>query len=177
MTDADDHFGRHPKRWTITVVNWTLENPDHTARIALGLEIEDPAKEIESTHTLESAEAPDLEAAIAKAHELLDRHKEHVGEFALEVYISPPLVPHPEQARLGVRDFKLTPEARQQARAIGLRGRDIEQRISRLARHAVRYEHKHGTHRFGGILLRLEGDTVTWVGLAVPPRRRRRKAK
>jgi hypothetical protein len=175
MTDDDDHFGRHPKLWTITAVNWVLENPDYGTRIAMGLEIEDPAKEIESTHTLESAQAPDLEAALALAHQLLDKHIESAGEFALEVYVSPPLVPHPEQARLGIKDFKLTAEARQQARAIGLRARGLEARIARLARHAVPYEHKVANQRFGGILMRIEDDAVTWIGLAVPPRRRRRK--
>jgi hypothetical protein len=177
MSRRNDHFGRHPKLWAIDVVHWVLENPEYKAEIAFGMEIADPAKEIESTRTIESAEAPDLEGALALAHQLLDKHIENAGEFALEVYVSPPVPPHPEQERLGVKDYKLTPQARQQARAIGLRGRDIEARISRLARHAAPFDHKVANLRFRGIIMRVEADTVSWIDLAVPPRRRGRKRK
>ena len=174
-TDDTDNFGRHPTLWSISAVHWVLENPDYKARLALGVEIEDPAKEIETTEHLENVTAPDLDAAIAAAHQLLEKHKEHAGEFAFEIYVSPPVPPHPEQERLGVKDYKLAPEARKQARAIGLRGRDIEARVARMVRHAAPFDHKVANLRFRGIILRVEDDTVTWVGLAVPPRRRRLK--
>jgi hypothetical protein len=132
MTTAQelDGFGRHPKLWTITAVHWVVENPDFGDRVRFGLEIPDPAKEIEMTEELGSVEAPDLEQAIAAAHRLLDKHADQAGEFALEIYVTPPQLPHREQERLGIKDYKLTPAARKRARAIGLRGRDLEARVA-----------------------------------------------
>jgi hypothetical protein len=172
-----DDFGRHPTLWTISAVTWVLENPDFSSRISLGFKIEDPAKEVEMTHTLETLEAPDLDHALNAAHALLDKHAGRVGEYGLEVWVHAPQLPHAEQERLGIRDYKLTPEALKQARAIGLRGRDLEGRIARLARHSVPFEHRIANRRFRGILMRLEHDVISWLDLAVPPRRRRRKAK
>jgi hypothetical protein len=173
-----DDFGRHPTLWTISAINWKLENPDFSSRISLGFTIEDPAKEVEMTHTLETVEAPDLDGAISAAHALLDKHAEQAGEYGLELWLhAPQLLPHPEQERLSIRDYKLTAEARKQARSIGLRGRDLEARVARMVRHAVPFEHHTGNQRYRGILLRVEDDVVSWLGLAVPPRRRRRKAK
>jgi hypothetical protein len=168
-----DNFGRHPKLWTISAMHWVLENPDYRYEILLGRPIAEPAEEIDTTRELESIEAPDLEQAIAAAHQLLDRHAPHIGEFGLEIYVTAPQLPHGDQERLGIRDYKLSAEARKQARAIGLRGRDLESRVARLVRHAVPFEHKIANLRFRGIVMRVEGDTVTWIGLAIPPRRRK----
>jgi hypothetical protein len=169
-----DDFGRHPKLWTVSAVNWVLENPDYRYQLLIGSEIEDPAKEMQTTRELESVEAPDLHHAIAAAHELLDRHAHEVGDYALEIYVTAPQLPHADQERLGVRHYKLSAEARKQARAIGLRGRDLEARVARMVRHAVPFEHKVANLRFRGIIMRVEDDTVTWVGLLIPPRRRRK---
>ena len=50
-----------------------------------------------------------------------------------------------------------------------------------MVRHAVAFQHKIANVRYRGIIMRVEDDTVTWIGLAVPPRRagrpRKRKAK
>lgn len=174
--ELDDH-GRHPTMWTISAVTWVLENPDYTAERILGRKIEDPAKEVETSRTLELVEAHDLDHAIAAAHELLDKYAERVGEYALEIWVNPPQLPHAEQGRLGVTDYKLSAEARKQARAIGLRGRDLEARLARMVRHSVPFEHRAGNRRFRGIVFNVQDDVVSWVGLAVPPRRRRRKSK
>jgi hypothetical protein len=171
-----DHFGCHSKMWTVTAFNWTLENPDYRYKILVGSKIEEPAKEVESTQELESIQAPDLDGAIAAAHRLLDKHAERVGEFALEIHLVSPQLPHPDQERLGIRDYKLTPEARKQARAIGLRG-ELEQRVGRMVRHAAPYEHKVANLRYRGIIMKVEDDTVSWIDLVVRPRRRRRKTK
>ena len=61
------------------------------------------------TRTLETVEAPDLDHAFAAAHELLDKYSERVGEHALEIWVHPPQLPHPEQGRLGIREYKLSP--------------------------------------------------------------------
>jgi hypothetical protein len=176
MTSSQEHddFGRHPKLWTVTAVNWVLENPDYSYKILLGSPIKDPAQEIDMTSELESVEAPDLEHAIAVAHQLLDKHAHDIGEFGLEIYLTAPQLPHGDQKRLGIRDYKLSAEARKQARSIGLRGRDLEARVARMVRHAVPFEHKVASRRYRGIIMRVEDDVVTWVGLAIPPRRRRK---
>jgi hypothetical protein len=178
MTKPSEHdnFGRHPTMWTVTAFNWVLENPDFRYKMLLGAKIEEPAKEVDISRELESVEAPDLEGAITAAHRLLDSHAGHVGEFALEIHIVSPQLPHADQERLGIRDYKLTPEARKQARALRLRG-ELEGRVGRMVRHAVPYEHKVANLRYRGILMRVEGDTVTWIDLVVRPRRRRRKTR
>jgi hypothetical protein len=179
MTDADDYddFGRHPKLWAISAVNWVLENPDYRYEILLRKKIENPAEQIETTQILETVEAADLDQAIAAAHALLDKHAEQVGEYGLEIWLSCPQLPHADQERLGIRHYKLSPEARKQARAIRIRGRDLEMRIARMVRRAAPFEHRTANLRFGGIIMRVEDDTVTWIGLAVPPRRRKRSTR
>ena len=174
--ELDDH-GRHPTLWTISVIHWILENPDFSSRISLGFKIENPAKEVEMTRTLETVEAPDLDHALVAAHRMIDKYSERVGEYALEIWVHRPQLPHPEQGRLGVRDYKLTSEALKQARATGLRGRDLEARVARMVRHAAPFEHPTANLRFRGIIMRVEDDLVTSIELAVPPRRRRRKAR
>ena len=129
------------------------------------------------TRTLETVEAPDLDQAIAAAHALLDKHAEQAGEYGLEIWLHPPQLPHPEQERLGIRHYKLSPEARKQARAVGMRGRDLEMRIARMVRHAAPFEHRTANLRFRGIIMRVEDDTVTWIGLASPPRRGKRSTR
>jgi hypothetical protein len=158
-------------------VTWTLDNPDYTYERILGQKIKDPAKEETMTNYLETVEVPDFERAVAAGHELLAKHAHETGEFGLEIYLTPPQLPHADQERLGIRDYKLTPEARKQARAIGIRGRDLEARVASMVRHAVPFEHHAANLRFRGIIMRVEDDVVSWVGLAVPPRRRRRKSK
>jgi hypothetical protein len=174
--ELDDH-GRHPTLWTVSAITWALENPNYQAEIMLGRKIEDAAKEVTMTRELEGVEVPDLDHAIAAAHELLDKHRDQVGEYGLELWINPPQLPHADQERLGIKDYKLTPEARKQARAIGIRGRDLEARLASMVRHAGPFEHRTANLRFRGIIFRVEDNVITWLDLTVPPRRRRRKAK
>jgi hypothetical protein len=158
-----------------------FENPNYRYELVGGLEIKDPAWEGDSTKGLEDLEVPDLEAAVAAGHALLDKHAREAADLGLEIYIMPPKLPYPGQEELGVRHYKLAAEARKQARAIGIRGGDLEARIARMVRHAAPFDHRTANVRYRGIAMRVEDDTVTWIGLAVPPRRagrpRTRKAK
>ena len=176
MTEAQEHdeHGRDPKLWSVWIVNWVLENPDLQYKILLGKPIKDPAAEVLVTKELGEAKAPDLDSAIAVAHELLNKHVNEIGEFGIEIYLTPPQPPHPDEGRLGIRHYKVSPEARKQARALRLRG-NLEARLSRLVRHGVPFEHKIANVRFRGIIMRVEDEVITWVGLAIPPRRRRRR--
>jgi hypothetical protein len=158
-------------------VNWVLKNPDYRYVIFLRRKIENPAEQIDTTQILETVEAPDLDQAIAAAHALLDKYAEQAGEYGLEIWLQCPQLPHPDQERLGIWHYKLSPEARKQARAIRMRGRDIEMRIAAMVRHAAPFEHRTANLRFGGIIMRVQDDTVTWIGLAVPRRRRKRSTR
>jgi hypothetical protein len=172
-SNEDDAFGRHPTLWTGTAVKWVLENPDYRYRMLLGSPIKNPAEEIDMTSERKSVEAPDLEQAAA-AHALLDRHAREAGDLGVEIYLMSPILPSPEQEALGVRHYKLTAEAYKQARAARIRGPNLKARVARMLRHAVPFDHKITNLRFRGIIMLVEDDAVTWVGLAVPLRRRRK---
>jgi hypothetical protein len=166
-------FSCHPKLWTDTAVKWELENLTRY-EILLRSRVKSPAQEQEITSELETVEAPDLEQAVAAAHALLDKHAHEAGDLGVEIYLLPPEQPYADQERLGVRHYKLSANARKQARAIGIRGGDLEVRIARMVRHAGPFQHKIANLMFQGILMRVEDDTVTWIGTAIPPRRRKR---
>ena len=188
-----DEFVRNPKLWYASAMKWRLQNPDYSYEILAGIEIEDPAREVEMGEEIDYSEAPDLAGAVAAAHALLDKHAREAGDLGIEISVTPPRHPYPEQEQLGVRHYKLSAEARKQARALGIRasdlqlwavgipGGDLRARVSRMVRHAVPFDHKIANVRYRGIIMRVEDDTVTWIGLAVPPRRpgrpRTRKAK
>ena len=154
-------------------MKWVLENPDYRYELLLGEPIKDPAAEVATTKHIEEVKVQSLDRAIAAAHEFLDKHAHQAGEFGFEIYVTPPQPPHPDEERLGIRRYKISPEARKQARALRLRG-NLEARLSRLVRHAVPFEHRIANCRFRGIAMKVEENLITWVGLAVPPRRRRR---
>jgi hypothetical protein len=182
---------RNPKLWCASAMKWVLQNPDYRYQILTGIEIEDPAREVGMGEGIDHTEAPDLAGAVAAAHALLDKHAREAGDLGLEISITPPRHPYPEQEQLGVRHYKLSAEARKHARALGIRASDLEPwpdgtpggdlraRISRMVRHAVPFDHKIANLRYRGVIMRVEDDTVTWIGLAVPPRRpgRPRKTK
>ena len=166
-----EEFGRDPTKWEVCAIKWIFENPDFRDELEGGIEIKDPAQEHHQSKSLGSAHVRDLEAAIAAAHMLLDQHAHEGGDIGFEIWIEPPKHPYPGQEALGIRHYKLATEAGDQARAIGIHGGDLEARIARMVRHAVPFDHKIANVRYRGIIMRVEDDTVTWIGLAVPPRR------
>jgi hypothetical protein len=176
MTETQewDEHGRHLTFWSVSAATWVLENPGYAYELMLRAPIKDPAAEVATTRNIKEVQVQGLDHAIAAAHELLDKHANQVGEFGLELYLIPPQPPHPDEERLGIRHHKVSAEARKQARALRLRG-NLELRLSRLVRYAVPFEHKIANLRFRGIALRVEDDTISWVGLVIPPRRRRRR--
>jgi hypothetical protein len=174
-----EEFGRNPRLWSVSAIKWVFENPDYRFELVSGIAIKDPAWEGDSTKVIENIEVPDFEAAVAAGHALLDKYAREAGDLGLEISLMPPKLPYPGQETLGAPHYKLAAEARKQARAIGIRGGDLEARIARMVRHAAPFEHKTANIRYRGVALRVEERVVTWVGLAVPPRRagRPRKAK
>jgi len=172
-----NEFGRDPEKWEVCAIKWIFENPDFHYEIVTGIEIKDPAQELETSEALDRVEAPDLEAAVAAAHAMLDQHARKGGDIGFEIWIAPPKHPYPGQEELGVPHYKLAAQARKQARAIGIRDGDLEARIARMVRHAIPFSHGVANFRYRGIILRVEDDVVRWIGLAVPPRRPGRPRK
>lgn len=60
------------------------------------------------------------------------------------------------------RDYKATPEAIEQARAIGLYG-DTGKRLLRAAKRSARFTSELGNRRFLDFVLTVEGDQVVWI--------------
>lgn len=145
-----DRPNSDPVCWTILVMKWGRAVGE--LERAMGDEIE-------------RIEVADRELAVAIAHHLLDKHAhEAFGETGLEVHIAPPKQPSSEEPS-GFRKYKVTPEARKQAQALGIRG-DVEARVARMARMAARFTHPEANWRFQRFIMRIEHGTVTWIGLA-----------
>jgi hypothetical protein len=151
MTQSPKHDrpGGNPTLWTVAALRWALQSPEH--ELAIGQEIE-------------TVEAPDRELAVAIAHHLLDKHAhEAFGETGLEIHIVPPAqMPSDEPSRF--RQYKVSAEARRQARTLGIRG-DVETRVARMARLAARFTHPMANVRYQRFIMRVEGDTITWIGI------------
>jgi hypothetical protein len=140
----------HPTHWAVTALRWTLESRDH--ELAIGQEID----------TLHVA---DRELAVAVAHHLLDKHAhEAFGQTGLEIHIMPPAQLPSDKERSGFRNYKVSAEARRQARTLGIRG-DVEARVTRMARRAARFTHPVANLRYERFIMRVEGDTITWIGI------------
>jgi hypothetical protein len=140
----------HPTRWTVAALRWSIESPKH--ELSIGQEIE----------TLEVA---DRELAVAIAHHLLDKHAhEAFGQTGLEIHIMPPAQLPSDKERAGFRTYKVSAEAYRQARTLGIRG-DVEARVMRMARRAARFTHPVANLRYERFIMRVEGDTITWIGI------------
>jgi hypothetical protein len=84
--------------------------------------------------------------------------------MSLEIHVVPP-----EQLPFGkdpsdFRHYKVSAEARKQAQALGIRG-DAEAKVARMARDAAPFTHPTANRRFQRFILRVEQDTVTWIGI------------
>jgi hypothetical protein len=153
-----DRPSGNPKLWTVAARRWTLESPEQ--ELAIGQEIE-------------TVEAPDRELAVAIAHHLLDKHAhEAVSKMSLEIHVVPPEQAPKEPS--GFRQYKVSPEAPEQAQRLGIRG-DVEAKVARMARHAAPFTHPNANRRFERFIMRVDEDTVTWIGIndAASARRKR----
>jgi hypothetical protein len=140
----------HPTYWTVAALRWAIKSPKH--ELAIGQEIE----------TLEVA---NRELAVAIAHHLLDKHAhEAFGQTGLEIHILAPAQLPSDKERAGFRNYKVSAEAYRQARTLGVRG-DVEARVARMARRAARFTHPIANLRFERFIMRVEGDTITWIGI------------
>jgi hypothetical protein len=121
--------------------------------------------------TLDLVYVQDRASAIAAALQILDqRATEPAGRQSLKIHIYPP-----EQDLDNESVYQVTLKALEQARALGIEA-DIEGQLQRMACDATACSDKRATVRLGRFIMRLEGNTVTWIGV-VNPRRGRRKKK
>jgi hypothetical protein len=144
----------NPTQWIVAALRWGVENSEQ--EVAMGKEIE-------------AVEVYDRELAVAIAHHLLDKHAhEAIGRTSLEIHVTPPEQPSPDGEPSGFRDYAVSAEARKQAQTLGIRG-DAEARVARMARRAAPFTHRTANRRFGRFLLRIEDQTVVWVGVLDTP--------
>jgi hypothetical protein len=60
------------------------------------------------------------------------------------------------------REYKATPDAIRQGRAIGL-FEDTAKRLSGAARRSAQFTSEYGNRRFGDFVLTVENDQIVWV--------------
>jgi hypothetical protein len=106
----------------------------------------------------------EVDHAIAVARHFLDRFAEEAaGRMSLEIHIYPP-----EKDIEDERAYRVSEEVLEQARKLGVEG-DVEQQVRRMARDATPYTHPKAGLRHGRFALKIEGNTVTWIGLVDEP--------
>ena len=153
------------RRWTTDVVLWDSDTRQSLYYRVLGKRTERPQLTALG-EIIATAQVADREAAVTAAHRFLDEfaHQAH-GAMSIAIEIAAPeqAVEDERQARL--RSYKVTPEAIEQAKALGMRG-DVEWELKGIAFHSEPYTHPRANRRYGNLIIRLEGLTVTWVGCA-----------
>ena len=155
---------RHPTQWTVEALRWEFrEHRSEYERLLAKKGEKGPG--VQLGERIERVEVPDRPFAIAIAHHLLERHAEEAaGRMSLEVHVHPP-----EQDVEDETAYKVSEEILEQARKLGIEG-DVEQQVRRMARDGTPYTHPKANLRHGRFILKVEGNDVTWIGLADPPR-------
>src|SRR3954470_17815945 len=142
--------GRHRDLWRVEANRWFYsEFATAYARLLASRYERGPG--IEQGEELEAAEVPDRAAAIALAHQYLDRHAEEaVGRTSLEVHIRPPAneLRHAEL-------YEVPAEVVAQARRLGLKG-NVAAQIKRMVGEADLGIDERGNLKTHQYLLRIE---------------------
>ena len=153
------------RHWTTDALLWHRDLPQSRYARLLARKTERPNVPALG-EIIETAQVTDRQAAIAAGHLLLDQFAHEVrGAVSLEIHISAPeqAVEDEQQARM--RSYRVSPQAMEQAKALGLRG-DIEGYLQGIAFYSEPYAHPRANRRWGNFIIRLENLTVTWVGFA-----------
>jgi hypothetical protein len=153
----------------VEVVRWEFRKHE-TEQERLLAEKGEEGPGVQLGQRIAGADVEDREFAIAIAHHFLDRYSEEAaGRMSLEIHIHPP-----EKDVEDEDAYKVRGEVVEQARKLGLEG-DVEQQIKRMARDATPYyAHRRANRRHGRFILKVEGNEVTWIGMAESPRRPRK---
>ena len=155
---------RHPTQWTVEALRWEFrEHGSEYQRLLARKGEKGPG--VQLGERIERVEIPDRPFAIAIAHHLLDRHaQEASGRMSLEVHVHPP-----EQDVEDANAYRVPQEVLEQAQKLGVEG-DVEQEVKRMARDGTPFTGPKANLRHGRFALMIEGNDVTWIGLADPPR-------
>jgi hypothetical protein len=157
---------RHPTLWTVEVLRWEFRKHE-TEHERLAAEQGEEGPGVQLGQRIAGADVEDRELALAIAHHFLDRFAEEAaGRMSLEVHLHPPLRDVEDE-----NAYKVTDEVLEQARKLGVEG-NVEQQVTRMARKGTHdYTHREANLRHGQFILKVEGNDVTWIGLADSPRR------
>jgi hypothetical protein len=150
------------RRWTTDVVLWDSDIPQSRYGRLLARKTERPDVTALG-EIIATVQVPDRKAAIAAGHRFLEEfaHEAH-GARSIEVHISAPEQTVEEEREAWLRSYKVTPEAMEHAKALGIRG-DVERYLQSIAFHSEGYDHPRANRRYGNVLIRLEGLIVSWV--------------
>jgi hypothetical protein len=153
------------RRWTTDVGRWHRDLPQSRYSRLLARKTERPDVPALG-EIIATAQLPDREAAVAAGHRFLDEFVGEVhGAMSIAIEISAPEQAVEEEREARLRSYEVTPEAMEQAKALGLSG-DIERRLQNVALYSQPFAHPRANRRYGDLIIRLEKLTVTWVGLA-----------
>lgn len=161
------------RRWTTDVVVWNRDLPQSRYGRLLARKTERPDLPALG-EIVDTAQVIDRQAAIAAGHRLLDRFAHEVrGAVSMEIHISGPEQAIEDEWEAWLRSIKVTPEAIEQAKALGMRG-DVECRLRSMAYYSEPYAHTRANRRYENFALKIEVADVVWLGLVDPARRPRK---
>jgi hypothetical protein len=153
------------RRWTADAVVWDSDTRQSLHDRVLGKRTERP-KLSAVGEIIATVQVPDREAAVAAARRFLDEFAGEVrGAKSIAIEISAPEQAVEEERHARLRSYRVSPEAMDRAKALGLRG-DVEGHLQGIAFYSEPYVHPHANRRWGRFIIRLENLTVTWVGFA-----------
>jgi hypothetical protein len=153
------------RHWTTDALLWHRDLPQSRYDRLLARKTERP-KVPALGEIIETAQVTDRQAAIAAGHLLLDQFAHEVrGAVSIEIHISGPEQAIEDEWEARLRSIKVTPEAVEQAKALGMRG-NVESQLRIMALNSQPYPHPRANRREGPFILHLEGQVVRWVGFA-----------
>jgi hypothetical protein len=151
--------------WTADVTSWDSDTRRSLYYRVLGKRTERPQLTALG-EIIATVQVLDREAAVAAGHKFLDEFAGEVrGAKSIAIEINAPEQAVEEERQARLRSFRVSPEAMEQAKALGLSG-DIEAHLQGVAFYSEPYAHPRANRRYGNFIIRLEGLTVMWVAFA-----------
>jgi hypothetical protein len=154
---------RHPTLWTVEAVRWEFrEHETEYDRLLAKKREKGPG--VQLGQQIAAVDVEDRELAIVIARHFLSRFAEEAaGRMSLEIHVYPPEKDVEDESAYRVRD-----EVLEQGRKLGIES-DVEQQIKRMAKEGTPHTDPKADLRHGRFILKVEGNDVTWIGLADQP--------
>ena len=162
---------RHPNLWTVEAVRWEYrEHKTEYERLLAKKGEKGPG--VQLGQQIAVVDVEDRELGIVIGRHFLHRFAEEAaGRMSLEIHIYPP-----EKDIEDESVYRVSEEVLAQARQLGLEG-DVEAQIKRMARDGTPYTHPRANLHHGQFILKVEGNTVTWIGPVDQPQGRGKKSR